>query len=148
METVFAEAVLRGFGGGDHVSSRWGGDGGVEGGVEEGDIGGFGDGGMDCFDDFEGAGVVQGGESGERFEVVVGVGVDAGGFGVGTAVDDAVASKRDVVGVFELGEVRVGGEVGENCFEGVLGVGDVVEGLVFGDCGGATRVGQGNWRGG
>jgi len=78
-----------------------------------------------CFDDFESAGVVQRCERREGFEVVVGVCVDAGGFGVRSAVDDAVASERDVVGVFERGEVRVGSEVFEDGFEGVLGVGDV-----------------------
>lgn len=39
--------------------------------------------------------------------MVVGVGVDAGGFGVGAAVDDAVAGEGYVVGVLELREVRV-----------------------------------------
>lgn len=79
----------------------------MESAVEERYIGSFGDGSVNCFDDFEGAGVVQGCQRREGFEVVVGVGVDAGGFGVGAAVDDAVASKSDVVGMFELGEVGV-----------------------------------------
>ena len=50
---------------------------------------------------------MQGCKGREGFEVVVGVGVDTGGFCVGAAVDDAVAGEGDVVGVFELREVRV-----------------------------------------
>ena len=79
----------------------------MESAVEERYIGGFGDGGVDCFDNFEGTGIVQGCEGREGFEVVVGVGVDAGGFCVGAAVDDAVAGEGDVVWMFEFGEVRV-----------------------------------------
>lgn len=58
VEAVFAEAVLFGLGGVDHVCSRWGWDGGVESGVEERDVRCFGDGGVDGLDDFESAGVV------------------------------------------------------------------------------------------
>jgi len=79
----------------------------VESAVEKRYVGGVWDGSVDCFDDFEGAGVVQGCEGREGFEVVVGVGVDAGGFCVGAAVDDAVAGEGDVIWVFELGEVGV-----------------------------------------
>jgi hypothetical protein len=97
----------------------------MESAVEERYIRGFGNGGMDCLDDFESAGVVQRCERREGFEVVVSVCINAGGFSVRPAVDDAVASKRDVVGVFEGGEVTIGSEVFEDGFEGVLGVGDV-----------------------
>lgn len=40
VEAVFAEFVLLGLRGVDHVGACWGGDGGVESGVEEGDVGG------------------------------------------------------------------------------------------------------------
>lgn len=107
VETILAETVLLCFRRIDHVSARRGRDGGVESAVEESDVRGVGDGSVDCLDDFEGAGVVQGRQSREGFEVVVGVSVDAGGFGVGAAVDDAVAGESYVVGVLELREVLV-----------------------------------------
>ena len=60
VETVFSRFVLCSDGLVDGVGACWSGDGCVEGGVEEGDVGCFGTFGVDCFYYFEGAGVVEG----------------------------------------------------------------------------------------
>lgn len=101
---------------------------------------------MDGLDDFEGAGVVEGCESGESLEVVVGVAVDAGGLVVVATVDDAVAGESDVIRVLEFLEVWVRGEVFEDGFESILGVGDVVDLFALRDGGRATGVGERHWR--
>ncbi|KAH9827715.1 hypothetical protein Tdes44962_MAKER00441, partial [Teratosphaeria destructans] len=148
VEAVFAEVVFGRDGGVDGVGAGGGGEGGVEGVVEEGDVGGPGAGVVHGFDDGEGAGVVEGREGREGFEVVIGVLVDADGFVVVAAVDDAVAGEVDVVRVLEGGEVWVGGEVVEDMFVGGLLAVDVGgEGLVLDAVGAAVVLKGGRGRG-
>ena len=84
---------------------------------------------------------MEGGEVGESFEVVVGLGGDGLGGWVVAAVDDAVAGMGDVIFGGECGEAFVGDEVVEDVSAGVGVGGDVVEFLVL-DLGGAPRVGE------